>query len=312
MVAVSMGQLSAAVVPLGLAGAAAGVVLLAAYAVNLLLSRTQVAVQGPTIGSTPRSERGSDGVFVLHRVTEALGGPLAPSVLRSFGGRRREAVSERIEAAGRPDGLTVERYLQRRTGEVVLYGGVGLLMLLAGQVFLGVVVLAFIFLTDLNLYVQAQERADKVQSQLPDFLDVLAVTVSAGMSFRAAVGRVADSMPGVLSEEFKLVMQQMELGTSRREAFEMLRRRNRNESLSKFVTAIQQAEELGAPLSQTLVDISQDMRRADAQYMRRKAQRLNPRVTMVTAVTLLPGLLILVVGSMFIGTEVDLGVVLGG
>ena len=312
MVAVSMGQLSATAVPLGLAAAAAGVVLLAAYAVNLLLSRTQVTVQGPTIGSTPRSRSKSDGVFVLHRVTEALGSPLAPSVLRSFGERRRAAVSERIEAAGRPDGITVERYVQRRTGEVVLYGGVGLLMLLAGQVFLAVVVLAFIFMTDLNLYVQAQERADKVQSQLPDFLDVLAVTVSAGMSFRAAVGRVADSMPGVLSEEFQLAMQQMELGTSRREAFELLRRRNRNESLSKFVTAIQQAEELGAPLSQTLVDISQDMRRADAQYMRRKAQRLNPRVTMVTAVTLLPGLLILVVGSMFIGTEVDLGVVLGG
>ncbi|WP_241474787.1 type II secretion system F family protein [Nocardiopsis xinjiangensis] len=312
MVAVSMGQLSATAVPLGLAAAAAGVVLLAAYAVNLLLSRTQVSLQGPTIGSAPRPKRKSDGVFVLHRLTEALGSPLAPSVLRSFGERRRAAVAERIEAAGRPDGITVERYVQRRTGEVVLYGGVGLLMLLVGQVFLAVVVLAFIFMTDLNLYVQAQERADKVQSQLPDFLDVLAVTVSAGMSFRAAVGRVADSMPGVLSEEFQLAIQQMELGTSRREAFEMLRRRNRNESLSKFVTAIQQAEELGAPLSQTLVDISQDMRRADAQYMRRKAQRLNPRVTMVTAVTLLPGLLILVVGSMFIGTEVDLGVVLGG
>ena len=309
---VSMSQLPAMAVPLGLAAAAAGVVLLAAYAVTLLLSRTQVTVEGPTIGAAPRSQRSADGVFVLHRITEALGRPLAPSVLNSFGERRRRSVSERIEAAGRPDGLTVERYVRRRTGEMVLYGGVGLLMLLAGQVFLGVVVLAFIFMTDLNLYVQAQERADKVQSQLPDFLDVLAVTVSAGMSFRAAVGRVADSMPGVLSEEFKLALQQMELGTSRREAFEMLRRRNRNESLSKFVTAIQQAEELGAPLSQTLVDISQDMRRADAQYMRRKAQRLNPRVTMVTAVTLLPGLLILVVGSMFIGTEVDLGVILGG
>lgn len=46
--------------------------------------------------------------------------------------------------------------------------------------------------------------------------------------------------------------------------------------------------------------------------MRRKAQQLNPRVTMVTAVTLLPGLLILIVGSMFLGTEVNLGTILGG
>lgn len=296
-------------VPLAAAVAAALVVLTACYGLYLTMSRTRVGAGEPD-ARPPRTR--SDGTFVLHRITEAIGGPFARSLEASLSQRRRLSISERIEAAGRPEGLTLERYLRRKIGEVVLYGVVGLLMFAAGSPLVGLVVLAFMGLTDLSLYVQGQERADRVQAQLPDFLDVLAVTVSAGMSFRAAVARVADSMPGVLSDEFKLVLQQMELGTSRREAFELLRRRNRNESLSKFVTAIQQAEELGAPLSDTLVDISQDMRRADAQYMRRKAQRMNPRVTMVTAVTLLPGLLLLIVGSMFLGTEVDLGVILGG
>ncbi|NKZ01686.1 type II secretion system F family protein [Nocardiopsis alborubida] len=296
-------------VPLAAALASALVVLVACYGLYLMMSQTRVWVTDPA--ARPTRTR-SDDTFVLHRITEAIGRPFARSLHASLSQRRLVSVSERIEAAGRPEGLTLERYLRRKVGEVALYGTLGLLMFAAGNPLVGLVVLAFMGLTDLSLYVQGQERGDKVQSQLPDFLDVLAVTVSAGMSFRAAVARVAESMPGVLADEFALALQQMELGTSRREAFEMLRRRNRNESLSKFVTAIQQAEELGAPLSDTLVAISQDMRRADAQYMRRKAQRMNPRVTMVTAVTLLPGLLILIVGSMFLGTEVDLGLILGG
>ncbi|MFI6575058.1 type II secretion system F family protein [Nocardiopsis sp. NPDC050513] len=296
-------------VPFAAALASTLVALTACYGAYLTLSRTRVRVDDPT-ALPPRTR--SDRTFVLHRITEAIGRPFSRSVLASLGERRRASINERIDAAGRPEGLTAERYVRRKIGEVALYGGLGLLMLVSGNALMAVIVLAFAGLTDLNLYLEGQERSDRVQSQLPDFLDVLAVTVSAGMSFRAAVARVAESMPGVLSDEFSLALQQMELGTSRREAFEALRKRNRNESLSKFVTAIQQAEELGAPLSDTLVDISQDMRRADAQYMRRKAQRMNPRVTMVTAVTLLPGLLILVVGSMFLGTEVDLGAILGG
>ncbi|HJE57433.1 MAG TPA: type II secretion system F family protein [Nocardiopsis listeri] len=294
--------------PLLVALASALIVVLACYGLHLSMSKTRVPVDEPAARPVVKS----DETFFLHRITEAIGRPFAGSVLASLTERRRGSIHERIEASGRVDGLTVERYVRRKIGEVALYGSLSVLLFLSDNAMFGLVMLAFVGLTDLSMYVKAQERADQVQSQLPDFLDVLAVTVSAGMSFRAAVARVADSMPGVLSGEFVIALRQMELGTSRREAFDALRRRNRNESLSKFVTAIQQAEELGAPLSDTLVNISQDMRREDAQYMRRKAQRLNPRVTVVTATTLLPGLLILIVGSMILGSDIDFGDLLGG
>ncbi|WP_017589310.1 type II secretion system F family protein [Nocardiopsis ganjiahuensis] len=297
-------------VPLAAALASALVVLTGVYGLYLTRSQTRVPVDDPV--HAPVTTK-SDETFFLHKITERIGKPFTRSVLGSLSTKQKASVSARIEAAGRPDGLTVERYVQRKVGEVSVYGTLAVVVLLSdNNALLAVMALAFTGLTDLNLYVQARERADQVQTQLPDFLDVLAVTVSAGMSFRAAVGRVAASMPGVLADEFTIALRQMELGTSRREAFDHLRRRNRNESLSKFVTAIQQAEELGAPLSDTLVDISKDMRLADAQYMRRKAQSLNPRVTMVTAATLLPGLVILIVGSMLLGTEVSLGSLFGG
>jgi tight adherence protein C len=296
--------------PLAAALASAAVVLIGVYGLHLTRSQTRVPVDDPA--DAPATTK-SDDTFFLHKITERIGRRFAPSVLASLSDKQKASVASRIEAAGHPDGLTVERYVRRKVGEVAVYGTLAVLVLLSGNgLVLTLLALTFTGLTDLNLYVQGRERADQVQTQLPDFLDVLAVTVSAGMSFRAAIGRVAASMPGVLSDEFTIALRQMELGTSRREAFESLRRRNRNESLSKFVTAIQQAEELGAPLSDTLVDISKDMRLADAQYMRRKAQQLNPRVTMVTAVTMLPGLLILIIGSMVLGTDINLGTLFGG
>ena len=295
--------------PLLVASAGASIVLLGFYGLYLTLSQTRVPVD-ESLTSRPLVK--SDGTFFLHRITEAIGRRFSRTVLESLSERQRASIAERIESSGRVDGLTVERYIRRKIGEVSLYGALALALLAANEPVLALLMFGFVGLTDLSMYVKSQERADEVQSQLPDFLDVLAVTVSAGMSFRAAVGRVVDSMPGVLSDEFTIALRQMELGISRREAFEALRRRNRNESLSKFVTAIQQAEELGAPLSDTLVNISQDMRRADAQYMRRKAQRLNPKVTVVTATTLLPGLLILIVGSMMLGSDVDFGALIGG
>ncbi|GLU47764.1 DUF5936 domain-containing protein [Nocardiopsis ansamitocini] len=253
----------------------------------------------------------ADETFILHRITELIGRPFGPVVVEWLGEERQAKIQLRIESAGRPEGLTVQRYAQRKAGEVLLYGGIGLFFLVDGSPIFAAVILAFGLLTDLSLYSATRQRQEEIQKQLPDFLDVLAVTVGSGLAFRQALSRVSDSMPGVLAAEFRLTLHQMELGTSRREAFSAMRRRNSNESLGRFVTALQQAEELGAPLTQTLQSIGQDMRREDAQYLRRRAQRLNPRVTGITAATMLPGLLLLIGGGMFFGSDIDLSAILG-
>ncbi|WP_067967915.1 type II secretion system F family protein [Nocardiopsis trehalosi] len=285
---------------LGLAGALC--VVLIAWGFLLMRSQTQVAAQV----SVARKRSGDqDGTFILHRITELIGGPFLASIQPLVSEDRIDGIQRRIDAAGRPENLTVERYLKRKAGEVLLYGPLSILFLLNGQAMFALVILSFVALTDASLHTQASKRQDQVQRQLPDFLDVLAVTVGAGLSFRQALSRVAESMPGVLADEFRLVLQQMDLGTSRRDAFYALRARNSNESLGRFVTALQQAEELGAPLADALMTISQDMRRDDAQYLRRKAQKINPRVTGITAVTMLPGLILLIGGGMFLGMDVD-------
>ncbi|MDT0304117.1 type II secretion system F family protein [Streptomonospora wellingtoniae] len=294
------------VLALGLGAAA----VVAVFCWGLYLFTKQSEVAGDITAAPPRAKPKS--TFILNRLTELIGRPFLGAVRELVGEERQESIRLRIEAAGRPESLTVERYLQRKTGEILLYSSAALLLLSRDQTMLALLALAFVLLTDAELLLKTQQRQDDIQRQLPDFLDVLAVSVGSGLAFRQALARVADAMPGTLSDEFRIVLRQMDLGTSRKDAFQALRDRNSNESLGKFVTAIQQSEELGAPLSHTLLNIGQDMRRQDAQYMRRKAQRINPRVTGITAATMLPGLLLLVGGAMILGSGVDFGGVFTG
>jgi tight adherence protein C len=159
---------------------------------------------------------------------------------------------------------------------------------------------------------EAKERQEEVDRSLPDFLDVLAVTVSAGLDFRAALGRVSDAFEGPLPEEVRTALQQMALGESRREALEGLRTRNSSESLSEFVSALQQAEDLGSPLQSALTEIAADVRRSYAQEARRKAAKVEPRLSLLLTVTLIPASLLIVGVGSFIHSGIDLGRMLGG
>ena len=108
---------------------------------------------------------------------------------------------------------------------------------------------------------------------------MLTVTVGAGLGFRNALDRVSSELEGPLSEEVQTVLRQLSLGSSRRAAFEGLKERNDSETLQQFVTALLHAEELGAPLGDTLSAIATDMRKAFAQDARRRAARAPSRAS---------------------------------
>ncbi|MGI8330699.1 DUF5936 domain-containing protein [Actinomadura scrupuli] len=253
---------------------------------------------GVTVAKAKRQGFGPLGGLV-----EALGAPFGPALLRLISPAARGKVRRRIERAGRPGGMRLEDYARNRAGNMVLYGGAGVLGLLIGHPFIALLLVAVgLFQTDIVLWNVSRERQAEIQKALPDFLDVLAVTVSAGLGFRQALARVAESMPGALSAEMQMTLRQMELGRSLREAFQELRQRNDSESLSGFVTAVLQAEELGAPLAQALTEIGVDMRREASQHARRRAQRVDPQVTMITTFLMVPGMMLLLVGMLWFGS----------
>lgn len=256
----------------------------------------------------PPPEVDPPGIGALAAVSALIGGPLTPRVLRSLTSDRLTRIRRRIDLAGRPKGMTAESYVRQRIGDTIMFGGTGLLLVLGGSLLPGLIIIGVGSMElDIILLALSRRRQDEIERTLPDFLDVLAVTVSAGISFRNALDRVSATMTGALPEEMRITLHQMELGTPRRAAFEDLRRRNGCPPLSRFVTAILQAEELGAPLSQALVEISADMRRESAQYARRKAQRTEPRITGITTMFMVPGVMLLVVAAMWYGANLKSG-----
>ena len=244
---------------------------------------------------------------------EATAARLVPTLRRALGPRRIASLQRRIDEAGRPDGMTVEVLLRRVLWWAVLVAPLAVVFLLDGNLLLLGLCFVIPGLLPLSrLAADQRKRQERLDRDLPDMLDVLAVTVSAGVAFRPALARVGERFTGPLADELRLTLGQMANGASVREAFEDLRGRNSSEALAQFVTAYLQSEELGAPLTDALNQIALDMRRESAQRLRRKAARTAPRVTLVTSLVLVPGALILVICGLIVGSDVDFSVVLGG
>jgi integral membrane protein len=219
----------------------------------------------------------------------------------AYGPRRRARLESRLKRAGYPAGLTQRKFIQRETGFVVLGIIVLLFCFLIDELIIGVglgLLLAFwmqVWLTNTGL-----RRSQQIDRDLPDFLDVLSVTVRSGMSFRPAVERVSSFHEGPLAEEMRGAIYSMRLGVTRRDAFIAARDNSRSENVAIFVSAFLQAEELGTPLADALVDISSEIRRERAQQVRRAAARAQPKIAIVVTTMIPPATLILILGSMIL------------
>lgn len=256
------------------------------------------------VGSTRTTKAGN--------AVDRLGIRWVPLVLRLMGPARVARVRARIDHAGHPYGLTVDRYAARRAVYGALGGLAAFAVLAKGHWMLALVMIGYGWgWTDLGIWLAVRRRRDEIERTLPDFLDVLAVVVSSGLGFRQALERVATVYRGPWSDEIRVTLRQLDIGVSRREAFDQLRRRNRSEQVAQFVTALQQGEELGAPIARTLLQIAQDMRRTEAQNARRRAARTVPKATGVITTVLVPATMILLISGTILGSRINFGQILG-
>lgn len=253
-------------------------------------------------------EVGSTRTGAVDSLVDRMGMRYAPAVLRLMGPKQVAKYRRKIDLAGNPGGLTIHRYAARRA----VYGALGgtgfLVFLMRGQLLVALLLLAFgAFWTEVGIWSAIRIRKDVIERTLPDFLDVLAVVVGAGLGFRQALDRVSTRYEGPWADELRITLRQMDLGMSRRQAFAELRRRNDSEQVAMFVTALQQGEELGAPIVDTLVALAKDMRRTDAQNARRKAARAVPKATMMITTFMVPATMILLGAGLILGSGTDFG-----
>ncbi|MFJ4838613.1 DUF5936 domain-containing protein [Streptomyces sp. NPDC088746] len=257
-------------------------------------------------------EVGSTRTTAVGSGIDRLGMRWAPLVLRLMGPKKVNDKRRKIDMAGNPGGLTIDRYAARRAVYSILGGTAAFVMLTSGQFFVALLMVAFgLFWGEVGIWAAVRKRRDDIDRTLPDFLDVLAVVVSAGLGFRQALDRVSDKYKGPWADELRITLRQMDMGVSRRQAFDELRRRNDSDQVAMFVTALQQGEELGAPIVDTLIAIANDMRRTDAQNARRKAAKAVPRATLMVTTFMIPATVILMGAAMLLGSGTNFGSLTG-
>jgi tight adherence protein C len=143
---------------------------------------------------------------------------------------------------------------------------------------------------------KVDERKGAILKDLPDTLDLLAISVEAGMGFEGALDIVCQHFSSPLAEEFHRTLREMELGLPRRDAFQNLKRRTEVPELSNFVLALLQADALGIPIGRVLRTQATEMRAKRRQWAREKAAKLPVKMLIPLTLFIFPSIMIVVLG----------------
>ena len=139
-------------------------------------------------------------------------------------------------------------------------------------------------------------RKEDLRNQLPDVMDLLCVSMEAGLGFDAALIKIGERLQGVLVDELNLVHSEISLGKPRRDALRSLSERNPVDELTTFVASIIQAEKLGIPIKTALVIQAQELRIKRRQRAEEKAMKAPVKMLIPLVVFVLPVLFIVLLG----------------
>jgi tight adherence protein C len=142
-------------------------------------------------------------------------------------------------------------------------------------------------------------RKKKIQKALPDALDLLVISVEAGLGFDAAIARVVQKSDNELSHELARVMAEMRVGRPRREALKDMVNRTQVDDLSQFVAAIVQAEQLGVSVSQVLTVQADQMRVLRRQRAEAEAQTAPLKMLFPMLIFIFPALCLMILGPLW-------------
>jgi tight adherence protein C len=162
------------------------------------------------------------------------------------------------------------------------FGGVGFLM------------------PDSIVSMKARKRKEQIKTELPDALDLLAVSVEAGLGFDGAISKLTDYMEGPLAEEFALTLSEIRIGESRQDALKKLSTRTGTQEVSTFVRAIIQADQLGISLGRILKVQAADTRLRRQAAAEEKAMKAPIKMLFPTVLFIFPAMFLVILGPAFL------------
>ena len=145
-----------------------------------------------------------------------------------------------------------------------------------------------------------RSRQEKIRAQLPDALDLLAVSVEAGLGFDSAVAKLTESLEGPLIDEFNLTLSEIRVGESRPEALRKLSERAGVSELSAFTRALIQADTLGISLGRILRVQAADTRERRQSLAEERAMKAPIKMLFPTVLFIFPSMFIVTIGPAFL------------
>ena len=152
------------------------------------------------------------------------------------------------------------------------------------------------FAPDALISGRAQRRQDAIQKALPDTMDLLTISVEAGLGFDAAMAQVVQNVQGPLSQEIARMLHELQLGVSRADAFRKLADRTDVDELRAFVVSMIQANRFGVGVANVLRAQAKELRTKRKQRAEQKAMQTPVKILFPLIFCVLPSLFVVVMG----------------
>ena len=231
-----------------------------------------------------------------------------PALMRlSNAGRRispagtADRLQRRLDLAGNPSGWDVERVLGAKGFGLLAAGVVGFWLghsegLLPAALWTASAGAAGFYLPDVVVYNAGTKRQAVILNTLADALDLLTISVEAGLGFDAAIAQVARNTEGPLAGEFFRLLQEVQIGKTRADAFRAMSDRTEVQELKGFSSSIIQADTLGIPIANVLREQAKEMRLKRMQRAEERAMKVPVKILFPTVLFILPALFVVIIG----------------
>lgn len=299
--------------------AVAGVLLLGAGIAILVASLGKASASSATLdqiqtyGYVAESTGGSEAESPSHRPLDSLAGRLGNFVARRTSRFGEARIREQLVSAGMY-GTTPRKVLGYQLLCAIAFG---LLVLWLIPAMGGSIVLAAAgglaagamgwFAPPYYVDIKKRQRFDKIDKQLPDMIDLLVVTIEAGLGILASMRVASDSMSDPLGQELRLTLQEQRMGLSVGQAIESLGRRADAPNMRIFVRSITQGERLGVSIGTTMRNLSVEMRKRRRAIAEERAQKMPVKMLFPLIFFIFPALFIVILTPMVINIIEALG-----